>query len=90
MNVGEFLLHLGATLEIELGGRYVGENTDTLAADSATIVGYLDVSLLPGFTPDYGDVFEILTSDSPILGTFAGLPQGALVGNFAGTDIFID
>ena len=48
------------------------------------------MSLLPGFTPDYGDVFEILTAGSPIVGTFAGLPQGALVGNFAGTDIYID
>ena len=57
---------------------------------AATIAGYLNVSLLPGFTPDYGDVFEILTAGSPIVGTFAGLPQGALVGNFAGTDIYID
>jgi hypothetical protein len=90
LSVGEFDLQLGATLEIELGGKYVGENTDTLATDAATIAGSLSVSLLPGFTPNYGDVFEILTADSPIVGTFAGLPQGALVGNFAGTDICID
>ena len=90
LSVGEIDLQLGATLEIELGGKYVGENTDTLATNAATVAGSLSVSLVPGFTPDYGEVFEILTAGSPIVGTFAGLPQGALVGNFAGTGIYID
>ena len=91
LNVGRFDLRSGATLEIELGGKLPGENTDTLTTTgAATIAGNLNVSLVPGFSPDYGDVFEILTAGLPIVGTFAGLPQGALVGNFAGTDIYID
>ena len=33
----------------------------------------------PGFTPDLGDAFTLISSDAgPILGTFAGLDEGAV------------
>ncbi len=62
-------------LEIELGGLIAGTQYDQLAlrplSGIATLDGTLDVTLLGGFAPDAGDVFEILTAPGGVSGVFA-------------------
>jgi len=52
-----------ATVEIEIGGTAQGLDHDWLdVAGTATLAGTLEVSLIDGFIPDSGDMFEILTA----------------------------
>ncbi len=77
------------TLEIELGGLLAGTQFDQLVvSEGATLAGALDVSLINGFMLGTEQEFEILAADT-LSGTFAGLAEGALVGNFGGTDLFV-
>ena len=78
-----------SSLEIELGGLVPGDDFDQLTiAGAATLAGFLDVSLIGGFTLAAGDSFEILDVGGVRTGQFTGLPEGALVGAFA-EDLFI-
>ena len=77
------------TLEIELGGLLAGTQFDQLVVSgAATLAGTLDVSLINGYTLGATQEFEIFSAGT-LNGTFAGLTEGALVGNFGGTDLFI-
>jgi hypothetical protein len=50
-------------LKIEIGGTTVGSQYDRLAISGvATLGGFIDVSLVNGFTPSSSDTFTILTS----------------------------
>ncbi|MEM9914993.1 MAG: PEP-CTERM sorting domain-containing protein [Planctomycetota bacterium] len=73
------------SLEIELGGTNPGSDYDqvnhTLGAGTAALGGVLDVVLLPGFTPEDGDAFTILTASNGLSGAFGtvdlpGLMEG--------------
>src|SRR5262249_57210098 len=46
---------------------------------TVTLGGQLNVSLINGFLPVAGNTFTIIQNDStdPVVGTFAGLPEGA-------------
>jgi autotransporter-associated beta strand protein len=81
---------LGALFQVDLGGTVPGETHDTLQVGSASIAGSLEVNLVDGFTPSYGQVFQVLVATSSLTGTFTGLPQGALVGEFGDVDLTID
>jgi len=65
------LLTSTAELEISVGGTSQGQSYDHVEAfdQSVTLAGTLDLELLDGFTPQPGDVFEILTAGT-ISGTF--------------------
>jgi T5SS/PEP-CTERM-associated repeat protein len=73
------------TLDIELAGLTPGSEYDqlnhSLGDGLASLGGTLDVSLLAGFTPQAGDVFEIMTAIGGIDGTFASTILPALAGN---------
>jgi hypothetical protein len=59
---GTYNQHSSSTLEIELGGTADGE-FDVLAVNGLAILdGLVDVSLVNGFTPQIGDMFEFLTA----------------------------
>jgi hypothetical protein len=58
----------GGALDIEIGGTAPADY-DRLIAALADLDGILDVSLVGGFMPSVGDVFDIL--DASILGSFA-------------------
>jgi T5SS/PEP-CTERM-associated repeat protein len=59
-------------LEIELAGTTPGAEYDQLlVADTASLDGILNVSLLGGFLPALGDSFTILTAAGGVAGTFA-------------------
>ena len=52
--------------------------------------GLLNVDVSDFLLSSGGDTFEIIDVDGALSGTFAGLADGALVGNFGGVDFFID
>ena len=52
--------------------------------------GSLNLDVSNSFALTTGDSFEIIDVAGANSGTFAGLPDGGLVGNFGGTNLFID
>ncbi|HMO87085.1 MAG TPA: hypothetical protein PKC18_19420, partial [Lacipirellulaceae bacterium] len=62
------------TLQVEIGGQTPGSGHDQLnhilGSGAAQLGGALTVSLLPGFAPSAGNVFEIITATGGITGTF--------------------
>ena len=70
-----------STLDIELAGTAPGTQYDRITvADSASIDGTLNVSLLNGFRPSIGQSFQIFTASGGITGTFAHESLPALAG----------
>ncbi len=95
LTVGGVSFDGSSTFAVELGGAD-NSDPDNLEFDQlavtgdASLDGTLDVSLLAAFTLSLGQSFEIIDVGGSLSGTFGGLPQAALVGNFGGTDLFID
>jgi T5SS/PEP-CTERM-associated repeat protein len=68
---GNVVISPTAGIEIELAGKIKGAAYDALTiAGAASLSGALNVSLLAGYVPTFGDVFEILTAGDGIDGTF--------------------
>ena len=57
--------------------------------EDASLGGALSVDV-DGYSLSIGDSFEIIDIDGTQSGTFTGLADGALVGNYGGVDLFID
>lgn len=74
-------------LNIEISGTTPGTGFDqlnhTLNAAAAQLGGELDVSLLSGFVPTAGEMFQILTATGGVTGTFANTVLPALDGNLS-------
>ena len=70
------------TLAVELNGLTPGTGHDQLASIFPPELGGATLAVSLGFTPAVGDTFVIMDSvfDS-VVGTFAGLPEGALITN---------
>lgn len=76
---GSYTQSSGGKLEIELGST---ASHDLLAVSgSATLAGILAVSLISGFTPQEGDVFEIISSSGFGGSTFTSTSLPDLSGN---------
>lgn len=70
-----------ATLHVELGGMAKGAGYDAVTiAGEAALGGGLDVKLINGFTPTWGDSFEILTAAGGISGLFSNVTLPPLPG----------
>lgn len=91
VSLGNVAFDATTTLTIELGGTTPGTGFDRLLiSGNATLGGAtLDLRLINGFTPTAAASFEILDIGGTRGGIFAGLNEGALVGNFGGTNLFI-
>jgi hypothetical protein len=77
-------------LKLELGGLTPGTQHDQLAVTGdAALAGFLNVSLIGGFTLQNAQSFEILDVGGNLTGTFSGFAEGAKVGSFGGKDLFI-
>jgi pectate lyase len=84
---GDLSINSGG-LQIEIGGQGLGE-FDRLNVDgSAVLGGDLDVALIDGYTLAPHTTFELLDIGGTQSGQFAGLAEGALVGEF-GRELFI-
>jgi hypothetical protein len=84
---GDLTINSGA-LAIELGGSGPGEFDQLVVDGAATLGGSLDVSLLDGFALEANSVCKIIDIAGARAGEFAGLGEGALVGDF-GESLFI-
>jgi len=81
---GDFTLQLGATLRVDLNGAAVGQFSQLQVGGIVTLTGPGDplgstLQVVTGYTPAINTSFVIIDNDSnsPVIGTFAGLPQGA-------------
>ncbi|MDG1809317.1 MAG: PEP-CTERM sorting domain-containing protein, partial [Pirellulaceae bacterium] len=93
---GDVTLDATSTTFVEIAGltdaefdRLVLNNSDaTLAIASGAQV---DVQLIDGFSLDFNQefVFADIAGTNAVSGTFSGLGEGDLVGNFGGFDLFI-
>jgi hypothetical protein len=86
---GNYTMSGTSVLELELAGTTTGLFDQLFVSGDVNIInGSLSVSLLDGFTVSAGQTFDFLTLDGIITGSFTGLSEGSLVGNF-GQDLFI-
>ena len=86
-------LAAGSHLEMEIGGTTPGNNSNN--HDQVVVTGTVNIAAtaslvnLPfnGFVPVVGNTFTLISNDGsdPIVGTFSGLPQGAVIPNFLGS-----
>ncbi len=74
---------------VDLGGTAIRDFDQLVVSGSTNLDGLLQVSLVRDFMPALGDSFVIIDTAGSASGTFVGLAEGALVGNFAGVDFFI-
>ena len=79
-----------AGLEIEIGGLLASEFDGLNITGDLSLAGDLAVDLVSGFTLGSGMEFVIAEVDGTLSGTFADLSDGALVGIFGGTNLYID
>ena len=81
---GDFTLQLGATLRVDLNGAAAGQFSQLQVGGTVNLAGPGDplgstLQVVTGFTPALNTSFMIIDNDSnsPVIGAFAGLPQGA-------------
>ena len=73
LSVGTFEQVAGGAIEIGLDGVAAGSGHDQVAVTrSATLAGDINVTLAPGFVPEVGDSFTVLSCGSRV-GTFAAI-----------------
>jgi hypothetical protein len=74
--VGNIVYSDTATLALEIGGTITGNQFDQINSTGTIMLdGDLAVQLTGGFSPDEGDLFDILTATGGISGTFDTLPE---------------
>ncbi len=88
MNVeGNFTQSEDGTLSIELGGRQAGTDHDFLQVEGEAILeGALEISLIDGFEPELGDVFDILEFNGTVSGEFDEIVLPNLSGTLSWDD----
>ncbi len=75
--VGNLTLVPANTFEVEIDGAAPGTGYDQLISSGTVDLGGSTLTVIPGYTPASGAVFEIILADAPIVGTFAGLAEGS-------------
>ncbi len=78
--VGDLTLESASTLEVELNGLTAGSQYDQLLFSGGSWSLTLNnpvLNVVLGFTPAYGDTFQIVSGFSTVSGTFNGLPNGS-------------
>jgi hypothetical protein len=80
LTVGSLTFGAGSTLVEEVNGLTPGPTGyDQVDVTGTANLGGATLNMLLGFAPNVGDAFTIVNNDGtdPVLGTFAGLPEGA-------------
>jgi hypothetical protein len=77
---GNFTMAPGTTFTAELDGPNPGSGYDQLQASGSVSLNGATLNLQPNFAAGVGTAFIILVNNGPgaIVGTFAGLPEGAV------------
>ncbi|MGV3533931.1 MAG: beta strand repeat-containing protein [Chthoniobacteraceae bacterium] len=86
LRTGSLDIQTGASFSLEINGTSRGVDYDSVTALGTVTLGG-DLNLQVGFTPGF-DTFTLILNDGidPVVGTFAGLDEGALVGVFGGAE----
>lgn len=87
---GDYTMAASDALLINIAGTLPSEFDTLTVGGNAALAGGLTVALDPLFVLTDGQSFEIVKIDGTQSGAFAGLADGALVGNFGGVELFID
>ncbi len=87
MHVQDYTQTASGKLQIEIGGKTAGTLHDQLQTAAAHLDGALQVQLVNGFAPSYGDSFKVLTFSSHT-GTFDTVPGGLTAGGKALVPIY--
>jgi hypothetical protein len=76
---GGVTMNTGAVLQVELNGPIPGSGYDQLQVSGTTALNGATLNLQPGYNATAGTAFLLLVNQGnpPIIGTFAGLPEGA-------------
>ncbi|MEQ1861587.1 MAG: hypothetical protein ABMA13_16825, partial [Chthoniobacteraceae bacterium] len=84
---GGYTQDASGTLDVHIRGNVAGTGYDQLTVGgTATIDGLLNVTILPGFAPQLGNVFDHVTSTA-LSGTFQFIVgEGALTPNYTATN----
>ncbi len=71
-----------STYQVEINGTLPGDQYDQLKVNGQVQIQNAPLKVSAGFTPGLGTSFTIIDNDGgdPVLGTFSGLPEGALFG----------
>ncbi len=88
----QVILNSSTTFEIELGGPEPATGHDQIFFDTPLdldLAGTLEVSIIDDFGLCYEDSFEVITTNSPILGNFNGLTSGSRIPVATGGSITI-
>ena len=86
---GNYTQGASGKLDIDLGGTTAGSQYDQLlVSGSATLAGTLDVSLIDGFTPSIGNVFEVVHANGGVLGGFPTLSLPTIPNGMAWTIVY--
>lgn len=86
---GSLVLNETADFMVEIGGEQAGQFDRVEVGRNLEVAGALSASLANGFTFGPGQRFVIASVDGNTTGQFAGLPEGAVVGNPGGIEITI-
>jgi autotransporter-associated beta strand protein len=83
LNCGNVTLNAATTNIVELNGTAAGTGYDQVNVNGTVNLNNSVLKMVPGFTPTVGNSFTIINNDGadPVVGTFSGLPQGALFTN---------
>src|SRR5262249_5903192 len=82
LGTGNLALSAGSSFVVQLNGAAAGQFDQVSVAGTVNLGGAaLTASLGAGFTPSAGQTFTIIANDGTdmVMGTFAGLAQGATV-----------
>jgi hypothetical protein len=76
---GNLTMTTGSVFQVKLDGPVPGSGYDQLEVNGTVSLGGAILNVQPGFTITPGTAFLILVNDTsnPLVGTFAGLPEGA-------------
>lgn len=79
LNTGSVTFVAGSTFTVELNGTTAGSGYDQLNVTGTVSLGGATLQVLEGFVPPPNAQFTIINNDGgdPVIGTFAGLAQGA-------------
>ena len=71
----------GGTIQAQLNGPVAGAGYDQLNVTGAVSLNgaWLDLGLGAGLVPAFGSQFVLINAGSPIIGTFANLPQNGII-----------
>jgi autotransporter-associated beta strand protein len=81
LHSGSVTLDANSTFTVSLNGTTAGTGYSQLVASGAIRLGGATLQATLGYTPTVGDQLTILKNNSgaPVVGTFAGLPEGSII-----------